>query len=184
MDRAKLVNIPNLLTLVRILLVPVFVILYFELPLARWAALIVFIAAALTDMLDGYLARKWGQITWFGKLFDPLADKLMTLSMLFCLCKTGEIPIWVPIVFLLREAWMVLGASLLFRRGVVVKSDILGKTATLCLVVSLCLVYPWHALKGLRAAGTILLYIAMGLSLAAMAHYTFAALKRRRISAQ
>lgn len=180
MGKAKLVNLPNFLTLLRILLVPVFVILYFALPHARWAALIVFIAAALTDALDGHLARKWGQITWFGKLFDPLADKLMTLSMLFCLCKTGEISVWVPVVFLLREAWMILGASLLFRRGMVVKSDALGKAATLCLVVSLCLVYPWHALEGLRAAGTILLYIAMALSLASMAHYTCAALKGLR----
>ena len=71
-------TIPNVLTIIRIILIPVFVVLFFK--GHKMAALAVFCAASLTDMLDGYLARKLNQITDFGKLFDPLADKLMVLT--------------------------------------------------------------------------------------------------------
>ena len=75
-------TIPNVLTILRIILIPVFVVLFFK--GQKMAALAVFCAASLTDMLDGYLARKLNQITDFGKLFDPLADKLMVLTAMVC----------------------------------------------------------------------------------------------------
>ena len=83
-------TIPNVLTMIRLLLVPVFVVLFLK--GHKMASLGVFIAASLTDMLDGYLARKLNQITDFGKLFDPLADKLMVLSAMVCQGIAGVFP--------------------------------------------------------------------------------------------
>ena len=90
-------TIPNVLTMIRLLLVPVFVVVYFRTSAEpKYAALAIFAAASLTDMLDGYLARKLNQITDFGKLFDPLADKLMVLTALVCQGIAGVIP-WAAI---------------------------------------------------------------------------------------
>ena len=89
-------NVPNLLTMLRMAAVVVFIVLF-----ARGkknAAMIVFILAAVTDVLDGYIARRFHLITSFGKLMDPLADKLMTLSALVCLTVTGYVPLWLVII--------------------------------------------------------------------------------------
>ena len=88
-------TVPNVLTMLRLVLVPVFAVLFFRGD--RKASLAVFIAASLTDLLDGYLARRLNQITDFGKLFDPLADKLMVLTALVCQGIAGVFP-WVAIV--------------------------------------------------------------------------------------
>ena len=89
-------NVPNALTLVRIILIPVFVLFYvFQIPDWNLWAAIVFIAASVTDLLDGYLARKWNQITDFGKLMDPMADKLLVLAALLILQDWNIIPFWV-----------------------------------------------------------------------------------------
>ena len=80
-------NIPNLLTIVRMVLIPVFAGLYAAgRPVA---ALCVYVAACITDAVDGYLARRWNEVTAFGKLMDPLADKLLQLTMMGCLTLTG-----------------------------------------------------------------------------------------------
>ena len=83
-------TIPNVLTIIRIILIPVFVVLFFK--GYKIAALCVFCAASLTDMLDGYLARKLNQITDFGKLFDPLADKVMVVTAMVCQALIGVFP--------------------------------------------------------------------------------------------
>ena len=88
-------TIPNVLTMIRLILIPVFVVLFFS--GLRKAALAVFVAASLTDMLDGYLARKLNQITDFGKLFDPLADKLMVLTAMVCQAIAGVFP-WAAVI--------------------------------------------------------------------------------------
>ena len=88
-------NLPNFLTALRVAMIPVFIVTYEQVPPA--ASLLIFLLASLTDCLDGYLARKWNQITAFGKLFDPLADKLLLLAVLFCIARSGLIPWWVLI---------------------------------------------------------------------------------------
>lgn len=179
MQKTRLVNLPNVLTILRIMLCPAFVGVYFALPSRRDLALGTYLATALTDVLDGLLARRLGQITWLGKLLDPLADKLMALSMLTCLCASGEIAPWVALAFLLREGYMVAGAALLFRRGCVVKSDVFGKVATICFVAATSLILPWHGQKAVAQAGRILLYISLAAALLAAAHYTWQSLKLR-----
>ena len=98
-------NMPNKLTILRILLIPVFV--FFMLgntgAAGKWIAGLLFIAASLTDTLDGYLARKNDEITVFGKFMDPLADKLLVCSALICLVQLGRLSAWVVIIIVSRE---------------------------------------------------------------------------------
>ena len=111
-------TIPNVLTILRIILIPVFVILFFN--DQKKAALAVFIAASLTDMLDGYLARKLNQITDFGKLFDPLADKVMVLTAMVCQTFWGPLPLIAVIIVAAKELLMVLGGMFMLSKNVVV----------------------------------------------------------------
>ena len=166
-------TIPNVLTMIRLLLVPVFVIVYFRTAAEpKYAALAVFAAASLTDMLDGFLARKLNQITDFGKLFDPLADKLMVLTALVCQALTGVFPWAAVIVVACKELFMVIGGLFLLSRDVVVYSNIFGKAAQVSFILSLILSF-FHV--PLEAWGTrldlILLWITVGLAILAMVVY-------------
>ena len=166
-------TIPNVLTMIRLLLVPVFVVVYFRTSAEpKYAALAIFAAASLTDMLDGYLARKLNQITDFGKLFDPLADKLMVLSALVCQAVTGVFPWAAVIVVACKELVMVLGGLFMLSRDVVVYSNIVGKAAQVCFILSLILSF-FHV--PLAKWGTrldlILLWITVGLAILAMVVY-------------
>ena len=104
-------NIPNVLTMLRIILIPVFVAVVFSTPHDRdkIAALVIFAAASITDMFDGMLARKLNQITDFGKLFDPLADKVMVVTAMVCQALIGVFP-WIAIIIVgVKELIMMLG---------------------------------------------------------------------------
>ena len=166
-------TIPNVLTMIRLLLVPVFVVVYFRITAEpKYAALAIFAAASLTDMLDGYLARKLNQITDFGKLFDPLADKLMVLSAMVCQAVTGVFPWAAVIVVACKELVMVLGGLFMLSRDVVVYSNIAGKAAQVCFILSLILSF-FHV--PLAEWGTrldlILLWVTVGLAILAMVVY-------------
>ena len=167
-------TVPNVLTMIRLLLVPVFVVVYFRTTAEpKYAALAVFAAASLTDMLDGFLARKLNQITDFGKLFDPLADKLMVLTAMVCQALTGIFPWIAVIVVACKELFMVLGGLFLLSRDVVVYSNIFGKAAQVCFIASLILSF-FHV--PLAEWGTrldlILLWISVSLAILAMVIYT------------
>ncbi|MBR5236005.1 MAG: CDP-diacylglycerol--glycerol-3-phosphate 3-phosphatidyltransferase [Clostridia bacterium] len=98
-------NTPNKLTLLRTIMVPVFMIfvLYSQIPGGRYLGAIVFVLASLTDWLDGYLARKNQQVTNFGKIMDPLADKMLVTAALVCLSTEGIVSPWVTMIILARE---------------------------------------------------------------------------------
>ena len=163
-------TISNVLTMIRLILVPVFVAVYRS-GYPKWA-LAVFCAASLTDLLDGYLARKLNQITDFGKLFDPLADKLMVLTALFCQGTAGVFP-WLPVlIVLVKELLMVLGGLFLFEKDVVVYANYFGKTATVFFLTSLILSFFHEELTawGYRV-DLWLLWISVGLALVALAVY-------------
>ena len=131
-------------------------------------ALFFFLLASATDVLDGYLARKFNQITNFGKVMDPLADKLMLITTLICLYLTGRIPMWVPIVIGVKECTMITVAACLYRKDIILPSNFFGKLATVLFTVAVLMsffsdtVAPWH---------TVLLYIATGVALFAMVYY-------------
>ena len=97
-------SIPNLLSLLRLVLVPVFAVVFFQpAPDAhRWAVLI-YLTAFLTDVADGWIARHFNQITKLGRILDPLADKLMTFTVIICITADGIIPLWAVVVFFLKE---------------------------------------------------------------------------------
>ena len=130
-------NIPNVLTMIRMILIPVFVVLFFN--NLKMAALAVFCAASFTDFLDGYLARKLNQITDFGKLFDPLADKLMVLTAMICQTFWGPLPLVAVLIVALKELVMVFGGMFMLSRNVVVYSNYYGKAAQVGFIAALIL---------------------------------------------
>ena len=125
----KLKSIPNILSIIRIGLVGVFIYVFFNnYPHNLVWALVVFLSAGLTDVIDGFLARKFNWITNLGKILDPLADKLMQCTVLICMLSKKLIPAWLVVPFILKEFLMLLGGLLIIRKKrVVVVSNIYGK---------------------------------------------------------
>lgn len=128
-------NLPNKLTVLRVCLIPVF--LFFLLasplgePLSRYTALGIFIAASLTDTLDGYIARKYNLITNFGKFMDPLADKLLVCSAMIAMIEMGDIPSLAVIVIIARE-FIITGFRLVASDGgIVIAASMWGKIKTI-----------------------------------------------------
>ena len=133
-------NIPNILTIIRFILIPF--IFTSVVNNDYLAALIIFTISAITDVLDGYIARKYNYITDLGKLIDPLADKLTQVSLLLSLSILRILPWWIFAIVFIKECVMIISASLLYKRkDVVVYSKWYGKLATvlfyLAIVVSL-----------------------------------------------
>ena len=127
----QIINIPNALTVVRILLLPV-VVWRFIIGDAT-GALIAYLAAMLTDALDGIIARKFNQITALGKLLDPLADKLMALAVLITFFTKGIVPPVVLAVVLIKELLMIIGGAIVVKRGYATTANVYGKVAGLML---------------------------------------------------
>lgn len=124
-------NLPNKLTMLRICLIPVFLLCFMvSFPFHYLAALVVFLAASFTDLLDGKIARKRGLVTDFGKLMDPLADKLLVMAAMVSLIGVGLAPEWAVILILARE-FMVTSLRLIAAgKGAVLAADIWGKCKT------------------------------------------------------
>ncbi len=147
-------NPPNLLTLLRILAVPVVVLLLYtpagEISFARSiAAFLLYIAASLTDLLDGYLARRYQMVTPFGKLLDPLADKLLVCAALIMLVPPGRVAAWMVVIVVAREIGVTALRGVASTEGVIIAASALGKAKTLLLnigVAALILHYPFWGL--------------------------------------
>ena len=119
---------PNALTILRFLFIPFIVLnIFME---EYILAFIFFTISGLTDIADGFIARKFNYISTFGKLMDPLADKLTQISALASLCITDIVPIWILVIVLFKEFFMISGASFLYGKDVVVYSKWYGKLAT------------------------------------------------------
>src|SRR3954452_542765 len=131
-------NLPNVLTLLRILAVPVIVVaLLGETPNGDALAAAVFALAAFTDGLDGYIARSRGSVTTFGKLMDPLADKLLIIAPLVSLVSLGRIAAWVGMVIIARE-FAVTGLRMVaVEQGVVIPASFTGKVKTITQVAAI-----------------------------------------------
>lgn len=128
-------NIPNILTLFRIVLIPFIVVSIMTDEYIT--ALFFFIISGLTDILDGTIARKFNFITDFGKLIDPLADKLTQIATLVSIVIKGLIPYWILIIILLKEVIMICGASFLYGKSTVVSSKWFGKLSTVVLYIAI-----------------------------------------------
>ena len=149
-SKVPVVNLPNALTVLRLVLVPVFVVLGLQSTswTALWAAFVVFAVAAITDRFDGKLARSWGQITDFGRIADPIADKALTLCGFALLSYQGYLPWWVTILIAVRELGITAMRAFFLRRGVVVSANQAGKLKTFMQMVALgALLIPWAHFK-------------------------------------
>ncbi|MEO3705557.1 CDP-diacylglycerol--glycerol-3-phosphate 3-phosphatidyltransferase [Trichormus azollae] len=130
-------NLPNLITFSRLLGIPFLLYgLYIPTPQAQWICLTVFLIAALTDWLDGYLARKLNQITDLGKFLDPLVDKLLVLAPLLVLVELGKIPSWAVFVILARELGI---AGWRVNQTTISGANIWGKLKTVSQIIAIAL---------------------------------------------
>ena len=167
-------NAPNILTMLRLLLIPI----YWVLMMVRdneTAALIVFVTASITDLLDGYIARHFNQVTDWGKLFDPLADKLMVVSVMMTLVLKGAVPLIILIIIGIKEIIMVAGAACMLRRKIVVYSKPVGKTAQFTMVAGMILTFFRHNFSA--PFHVYVLWLATALTLSAMVYYSLACIR-------
>ena len=131
-------NLPNKLTMMRIILVPVFIVVLMT--GHYYISAVIFVVASLTDMLDGKIARKYDLVTDFGKLMDPLADKLLVMSALICLVQLGDIPGWMAIVILGREFAITGLRTVAASNGVVIAAGWTGKIKTVLQMIAVILI--------------------------------------------
>lgn len=163
-------NIPNMLSLSRIFAVPVFIVLLLDpSPIRALAAGIVFSLASITDWLDGYLARKWGQVTRAGKLLDPIADKILIMSALVILVelRSDVVHAWMAIVLIGREFAVTGLRAIASSEGVVIPAETAGKWkvgAQITAVLSLLLDY-YMTREWMRDLGSVALWAAMILAI-------------------
>ncbi|MGZ9586293.1 CDP-alcohol phosphatidyltransferase family protein [Paenibacillus marinisediminis] len=141
-------NVPNALTAFRFVLIPVYVVLFFM--GGRIAAFGVWMLAGLTDILDGYLARKRNEVTYVGMMLDPLADKLMMIAVLLTLLLSGDLPLAAALAMLLRDGGMIAGSIWFHLRGKkTVPANFMGKLTTVLYYVAIvCIYFQWeHAVS-------------------------------------
>lgn len=138
-------NLPNVLTMLRVAMIPVVLWLLADgRPVMNFWAAIVYSLAAITDALDGWLARKRGLISVLGKFLDPLADKLLVMATLVCLAEMGRVPSWATIIIIARELSVTALRSIAMSEGVVIAASQGGKEKTALQMVALLLLIVHH----------------------------------------
>ncbi|NIM99987.1 MAG: CDP-diacylglycerol--glycerol-3-phosphate 3-phosphatidyltransferase [candidate division Zixibacteria bacterium] len=141
-------NLPNKLTLARIILAPFFMVfLLIDNVYFRYLATLIFVTAALTDAYDGYLARKTGVITGFGKFMDPLADKILVSTAFISFVALGYVQAWMVLVIILREFLVTGLRSLAAYKGVVIMPSYLAKWKTACQMTVIVAILVYVNLK-------------------------------------
>jgi CDP-diacylglycerol--glycerol-3-phosphate 3-phosphatidyltransferase len=169
-------NLPNVLTLLRILAVPVVVVALLDgTPHGDTLAAVVFALAALTDGLDGYIARSRDSVTTFGKLMDPLADKLLITAALISLVSLNRLPAWVAMVIIAREFAITGLRSIAADRGVVIAASWMGKVKT---VLQIAAVFALIIFNPAPLWADILVYIALAATVISGFDYFFGLRKR------
>lgn len=167
-------NLPNSLTFARIGSIPLIVLLlYFPGKITAALAMFFFIAASLTDLLDGIVARRYNMVTNMGKFLDPLADKLLITSVMIMLVANGWLQAWIAVVIIGREITVTGLRAIAADANVVISADSYGKLKTIFQVVALCpliLHYPWWGFDP-RLMGQVLIHIALVLALVSGINY-------------
>lgn len=166
-------NLPNKLTVLRVLMIPFFV--FFMLTdvagsAGKWIALVIFAVASLTDMLDGKIARKYNLVTNFGKFMDPLADKLLVCSAMICLIPAGKLAAWIVIVIISRE-FIISGFRLVASdSGIVIAASYWGKFKTVSQMFMIIVLIA--DLGGVfNVIGTILIWVSLVLTIVSLIDY-------------
>lgn len=166
-------NLPNKLTVLRVILIPVFLVVLFlaPAPMNRYAAVLIFIIASLTDLLDGKIARKYNMVTNFGKFMDPLADKLLVMSALVSMVALGDLPAWVVIVILAREFAITGFRTLAVEAGIVLAASWWGKVKTTVQMVMIIVVLLELPFGFMDAAELLLIGLAVFFTILSGADY-------------
>lgn len=165
-------NLPNKLTILRVIMIPFFLVfLYLDFSWAKWIALGIFIAAAITDTLDGQIARRCNLVTNFGKFMDPLADKLLVCSAMIALVDMSRIPAWIVIIIIARE-FIISGFRLIAaEKGTVIAAGMWGKIKTVVQMVMVCVLIADLGGKAVCIVENILIYAAMLLTIISLIDY-------------
>ena len=167
-------NLPNKLTIFRIILIPFFVIFLLLDPnnqMFRYIADAIFIVASLTDMLDGKIARKYNLVTDFGKFMDPLADKLLVCAAMICLIETKQLAAWIVIIIISRE-FIISGFRLVASdNGVVIAASYWGKFKTVLQMLMIIVLIANINHPVFAVLGTVLTYIALALTVISLIDY-------------
>lgn len=168
-------NLPNSLTVLRMAMVPIVVWLLMDEPgyVEHMAAFVIFVGAMITDIIDGYLARKWNLVTPAGAYLDPLADKLMVTAVLIMLVPLGWLPAWLVVVLLCREIAITGLRGIASQEGLVISASSLGKIKTAYQSTALGFLLfhvEWMSIDP-QPAGVVLMYVATFFSLASATEY-------------
>lgn len=134
--------IPNILTTARVAMVPLFAYFMLVKDNLRAGALI-FVLAGVTDIIDGFIARRFNMITNFGMIYDPFADKLMQITAIVCLAMMKIIPKWLLVIVIAKEATMIVIGGILYLRKIVVRSNWYGKAATVIFYAAVLCIILW-----------------------------------------
>ncbi len=159
-------NLPNKLTIIRVLMIPFFVFFMMTDYLgaaSRWIALIIFIVASLTDLLDGKIARKYNLVTNFGKFMDPLADKLLVCSALICFVELQVLPAWIVII----SGFRLIAAD----NGIVIAANYWGKFKTVFQMIMIILLIADLPFAFMGVVEQIVVYIALILTVISLVDY-------------
>lgn len=179
--RAELTSLPNLLTLGRVAIIPV-VLLFIDnySPVRSFVATVLYILASLTDLLDGYIARKRGEVSVVGKFLDPLADKLLVMSALVYLVAANRAPAWLVVSLLARDLAITGLRSIASTEGLVISASVGGKTKTALQVIGILFLlvhfrYPLLGLPGrvldFHRIGFLTLVLSLGMSVFSALEY-------------
>ena len=164
-------NLANKLTMLRVVMIPAFLLVLFLAPepMNRYIAVIIFIVASLTDMLDGKIARKYNMVSNFGKFMDPLADKLLVCSAMICLIEMNKLDAWIVIVIISRE-FIISGFRLVASdNGVVIAASYWGKFKTTFQMIAVVLLIV--GIPALSMVTTAVVWIALVLTVISLVDY-------------
>lgn len=169
-------NLPNKLTIARVIMIPFFVFFLLinpESTALRIIADIIFIAASLTDMADGKIARKYNLVTNFGKFMDPLADKLLVCSAMICLIQTKQLAAWFVIIIVARE-FIISGFRLIAaENGIVIAANIFGKLKTVSQMIMIIILVANLNVTWLYVVGQILIWVSLILTILSLVIYIY-----------
>jgi CDP-diacylglycerol--glycerol-3-phosphate 3-phosphatidyltransferase len=164
-------NLPNKLTVLRVIMIPFFLFFLLSpaIPYHNWIALGIFVVASITDLLDGYIARKYKLVTNFGKFMDPLADKLLVCSALIALVELERIAAWMVIVIIARE-FIISGFRLVASdEGVVIAASFWGKLKTNVQIAMVCLLVA--DIAAIQLLTDIVVWLAIILTIVSLIDY-------------
>lgn len=167
-ERKKVLNLPNTITMLRIGIIPVlFFLLQSPGPTGSLVIACIFVVASLTDLLDGYIARRYQIVTTMGKFLDPIADKLVVNTAMILMIPLGRIPAWIVAIIIIRDFTVDGIRTIASSEGVIIGSSRLAKQKTLCQVVAVTALMIHYPFLGADAhlVGMAVLYLALFLTL-------------------